>query len=138
MNDAVSLVARILLAQIFLISGFGKLGAGYAPTQGYMESMGLPGALLPLVILLEIGGSLALIAGFFTRWTALALAAFCVVSAIMFHFKPGDQAQMINFMKNLAMTGGFLMLFVHGAGALSIDAKRGGTSVRHGGMADRR
>ena len=138
MNDAVALIARILLAQIFLISGLGKLGAGYAPTQGYMESVGLPGALLPLVILLEIGGSLALIVGFLTRWAALALAAFCLVSAIMFHFKLGDQAQMINFMKNLAMTGGFLMLFVHGAGALSIDAKRGGAPGRHAGTADRR
>jgi putative oxidoreductase len=124
MNDAVALLARILLAQIFLISGLGKLGAGYAATQGYMESVGVPGLLLPLVILLEIGGSLAVLFGFFTRWAALALALFCVASALLFHLKLGDQGQMINFMKNLAMTGGFLMLFVHGPGAWSVDAKR--------------
>jgi putative oxidoreductase len=124
MNDAVTLVARVLLAQIFLISGIGKLGAGYAATQGYMTSVGVPGALLPLVIALEIGGSLALIAGFLTRWAALALAAFCVASALLFHLEFGNQAQMINFMKNLAMAGGLLMLYVHGAGGFSVDAKR--------------
>lgn len=124
MNNAIVLVARIFLAQIFLLSGIGKLGAGYAGTQGYMEAMGLTGALLPLVILLEIGGGLALIAGFFSRWVALALAAFCIVSALIFHRNFGDQMQMIMFMKNFAMAGGLLMLYVHGAGGFSVDAKR--------------
>src|SRR5689334_12816103 len=119
MNNAVTLVARILLAHMFLISGIGKLGAGYAATQGYMASMGIPGALLPLVIALEIGGGIALLAGFLTRWAALALAAFCIVSGLLFHSNFSDQAQMINFMKNLSIAGGMLMLFVHGAGALS-------------------
>lgn len=123
MNAATTLIARILLAHIFIISGLGKLGAGYAGTQGYMEAMGLPGMLLPLVIALEIGGGLALIAGFMTRWAALALAAFSVVSALIFHANFGDQIQMIMFMKNLAMAGGLLLLYVHGAGALSVDAK---------------
>jgi putative oxidoreductase len=124
MNNAIVLAARILLAQIFLLSGFGKLGAGYAGTQGYMEAMGVPGALLSLVILLEIGGGLALVFGFMTRWAALALALFCVVGAFLFHTNFGDQTQSIMFMKNLAMAGGLLMLYVHGAGALSLDAKR--------------
>lgn len=124
MNNAIVLVARLLLAHIFLISGIGKLGAGYAGTQGYMESMGVPGMLLPLVIALEIGGSLALIAGFCTRWAALALAGFCVAAALLFHRNFGDQIQMIMFMKNFTMAGGMLMLYVHGAGAWSVDAKR--------------
>jgi putative oxidoreductase len=124
MNNVVTLVARILLAHMFLISGIGKLGAGYAGTQGYMTSMGIPGALLPLVIALEIGGGIALVVGFLTRWAALALAAFCIVSALLFHFNFGDQAQMINFMKNFSIAGGMLMLFVHGPGAFSVDAKR--------------
>jgi putative oxidoreductase len=124
MNNAIVLIARILLAHIFLLSGFGKLGAGYAGTQGYMVNMGVSGDLLPLVIALEIGGGLALIAGLFTRWTALALAAFCIVGAVIFHRNFGDQMQMIMFMKNFAMAGGLLMLYVHGAGALSVDAKR--------------
>ncbi|MBI3370515.1 MAG: DoxX family protein [Betaproteobacteria bacterium] len=128
MNNAIVLVARILLAHIFLISGVGKLGAGYAATQGYMAAMGVPGALLPLVIALEIGGGLALVAGFLTRWTALALAGFCVVGAVIFHNDFGNQMQMINYMKNFAMAGGLLLLYVHGAGVFSVDARRQGLS----------
>ena len=105
MNNAIVLIARILLAHIFLLSGIGKLGAGYAATQGYMESMGVPAATLPLVILLEIGGGLALIIGLFTRWAALALAVFCIVGALVFHRNFADQMQMIMFMKNFAMAG---------------------------------
>lgn len=124
MNNAIVLLARLLLAQIFLLAGLSKI-SGYAGAQGYMESMGVPGALLPLVILLEVGGSLALILGFMTRWAALALAGFCVAAALIFHLKPDDQMQMIMLMKNLAMAGGFLLLYVHGAGAYSLDARRG-------------
>jgi putative oxidoreductase len=124
MNNAIVLVARILLAHIFLLSGFGKLGAGYAATQGYMAAMGVSGALLPLVIVAELGGGLAVLLGFMTRWAALGLAVFCVVAALLFHSNFADKMQMINFMKNIAMAGGFLMLYVHGAGAWSIDAKR--------------
>ncbi|MEX6502514.1 DoxX family protein [Pseudomonas zhanjiangensis] len=124
MNSAIVLVARLLLAHIFLLAGFSKI-TGYAGTQGYMESMGIPGALLPLVIALEIGGSLALIVGFLTRWAALALAGFCIASALIFHTNFAEQTQMIMFMKNLAMAGGFLLLYVQGAGAFSLDARRG-------------
>ena len=101
-----------------------RVGAGYAATQGYMDAMGVPGALLPLVIVLEIGGGLALVAGLLTRWAALGLAAFSIASALLFHNNFGDQTQMIMFMKNVAMAGGLLLLYVHGAGAYSIDAKR--------------
>ena len=124
MNNAVILVARLLLAHIFLFSGLSKVGAGYAGTQGYMEAMGVPGILLPFVIVLEMGGGLALIVGFFTRWAALALAGFCVIAAAVFHHNLSDQIQMIMFMKNFAMAGGLLLLYVHGAGAFSLDAKR--------------
>ena len=124
MNNAIVLVARILLAHIFLLSGIGKLGAGYAATQGYMAAMGVPGAVLPLVIALEIGGGLALVLGFLTRWAALGLAGFCVVAALLFHFNFADKMQMIMFMKNLAMAGGLLLLHVHGPGAWSLDARR--------------
>ncbi len=124
MNNAIVLVARLLLAHIFLLAGLGKI-TGYAGTQGYMESMGVPGALLPLVIALEIGASLAVIVGFLTRWAALALAGFCLAAALIFHRNWSDQIQMIIFMKNFAMAGGFLLLYVQGAGAFSIDAWRG-------------
>lgn len=123
-NNAVMLLARLLLAQVFLVSGLEKLVTGYAATQRYMESMGIPGFLLPLVIALEIGGSLALIAGFLTRWAALALAVFSLVAAATFHSSFGDQTQTIMFMKDLAMAGGLLLLWAHGAGAYSLDGRR--------------
>jgi putative oxidoreductase len=123
-KDAGNLTGRIFIAALFLMAGIGKLGAGYAGTQGYMESMGVPGILLPLVIALEIGGAILVLAGLWTRLAALALAGFTVVSAVLFHADFSDQMQMIMFMKNFAIAGGFLFLAVGGAGAWSIDARR--------------
>src|SRR3546814_18334943 len=84
MNAVLLLLGRAGLSLIFIISGWGKI-AGYAATQSYMEAMGVPGALLPLVIALELGGGLAILAGAFIRWIAVALAAFSVVAALIFH-----------------------------------------------------
>lgn len=122
MKDATTLLGRLGLALIFVLSGFAKLGAGYAATQGYMEAMGVSGALLPLVIAAEIGGGLAIATGLLTRWAALGLAVFSVASAVLFHFDLGDQNQFIHFTKNLAMAGGFLVLAANDAGRLSLDA----------------
>ncbi len=119
------LVARVLMSVIFLISGIGKIG-DYAGTQAYMNKMGVPGKLLPLVILLEIGGSLAILFGWKTRWAAVALAGFCLLAALFFHTHFNNQIQTIMFMKNLTMAGGFLILALHGAGQWSMDRKRGG------------
>jgi putative oxidoreductase len=121
MNATTSLLGRLGLSLIFIISGWGKI-AGYAATQQYMEAMGVPGALLPLVIALELGGGLAILGGAFTRWVALALAAFSLAAAALFHGNLGDANQAIAFWKNLAMAGGFLMLVANGAGAFSLDA----------------
>ncbi|MBP6366967.1 MAG: DoxX family protein [Nitrosomonas sp.] len=126
MEKVSQLVARILLGQIFLISGFFKM-TGYEGTQGYMEAMGVPGVLLPLVILLEVGGGLAIITGWQTRWIAFLLAVFTVAAGVIFHSNFADQIQMIMFMKNLAIAGGFLLLAVHGAGGFSLDARRSKT-----------
>jgi len=120
MNTSLALLGRVGLSLIFIISGWGKIAA-YAGTQQYMESAGLPGGLLPLVIALELGGGLAILSGVFTRWIALALAAFAITSAALFHANIDDAAQAINFWKNVAMAGGFLMLAAHGAGTLSLD-----------------
>jgi putative oxidoreductase len=120
MEKYINFVGRILLAHIFLLAGINKI-TGYSGTQGYMEAMGIPGMLLPLVILLEIGGALALIAGWQTRLAAYALALFSIVSALIFHSNLGDQMQMILFMKNWAMAGGLLVLAANGAGAYSLD-----------------
>lgn len=122
MDNYIKLLGRILMAQIFIIAGIGKI-MGYAGTQAYMASHGVPGVLLPLVILLEIGGGLALVLGWKTRWVAYALALFCVAAALIFHHDFANAMQKINFMKNLAMAGGFLILAASGAGALSLDKK---------------
>jgi putative oxidoreductase len=116
-----NLIARIFLASLFLMAGISKLGAGYAGTQAYMDAMGVSPSLLPLVIILEIGGAIALIVGFKTKLTALLLAGFTLVAAILFHGNFADQMQSILFMKNIAITGGLLVLVTAGAGRLSID-----------------
>ena len=119
-SNALDVAGRAGLAAIFLISGLSKLGQ-YAGTQGYMEAMGVPGALLPLVIAVEVLGGAAILTGAYTRWAAFILAGFSVVSAFLFHANFADQVQSIMFWKNIAMAGGFLGYLVHGAGAWSVD-----------------
>jgi len=117
------LAGRVLIALLFLLAGINKIG-GYAGTQGYMEAMGVPGMLLPLVILLEVGGAIAIILGWRTRLVAFLLAGFTLLSALIFHRALGDQMQFILFMKNLAIAGGFLFLVARGAGEWSLDGRR--------------
>lgn len=116
------LVGRTFLAAIFLLSGLGKIGA-YAGTAAYMASAGVPGALLPAVIALEVVGAIAITLGWKTRLAALLLAGFTLLSGVIFHSNFADQIQMIMFMKNVAITGGFLLLVANGAGALSLDRR---------------
>ncbi|MBO9558761.1 MAG: DoxX family protein [Caulobacter sp.] len=123
MNNLYALLGRIGLSLIFILSGWSKLAA-YAGTEQYMQAMGVPGALLPLVIALEIGGGLAVLAGVFTRSSALALAVFSLAAGVLFHADLADQNQFIHLMKNVAIGGGFLMLAANGAGAFSVDAWR--------------
>ncbi len=123
MNTLVELAGRILLGHIFVMAGISKLGEGYAGTAGYMESMGIPGGLLPVVIAVEIVGGLMVILGFKARWAAYALAGFCIVSAAIFHYNFADQMHMILFMNNISMAGGLLLLSAHGASELSLDNK---------------
>ena len=113
-------IGRLFLSMIFIFSGFTKI-TGYAATQGYMESMGVPGMLLPLVIAVELFGGLAILLGFKARFVAILLVGFNIISALIFHQFWIDESQMNPFMKNIAMAGGFLMIFAHGAGAYSID-----------------
>lgn len=118
------LAGRILIALIFITAGYGKIG-GFAATQGYMETMGVPGALLPLVIVTELGGGILIVLGLFTRYTALALAGFTLLTGLLFHANPADQTQQILLMKNLAIAGGFLFLVANGAGKISLDRRLG-------------
>lgn len=114
---------RILLAHIFLLSGLSKIGA-YAATAGYMESAGVPAALLPVVIATELGGSLALIIGWRTRIGAFLLAGFTLIAACIFHNNFVDQIQQMQFMKDISIAGGLLLLVARGAGPMSLDARR--------------
>ena len=120
LNNAAMLLGRIGLAAIFIIAGYSKIG-GYAGTQAYMAKMGVPGALLPLVILTELGGGLLILAGYQTKIVSVLLAGFCVISGVLFHSAPD---QFNHLMKNFAIAGGFLALFAAGAGAWSIDGRK--------------
>ena len=125
------LATRLLMAAIFVLSGIGKI-ANPAATIGYINAMGLPFPELALAgaIGVEVIGGLLLVAGFYTRPVALALAAFSIVTGLVFHSAVGDQNQMIHLMKNLAMAGGLLQIAAFGAGTLSLDARRAPGAVR--------
>jgi putative oxidoreductase len=122
-QDLAAPVGRILLALMFLLAGLNKI-SGYAGMQGYMESMGVPGALLPLVIALEVLGGITLMLGWHTRLTAFLLAGFTLLATLIFHSNLGDQTQMLFFMKNLSIAGGLLLAVSHGAGPYSIDNRQ--------------
>lgn len=123
MDKAIELIGRVLLGHIFLMAGLSKIGEGYAGTSGYMESMGIPGSMLPLVIILELVAGAMVVVGFKVKWAAYALAAFTLVAAFIFHSNFADQMQMILFMKNLSIAGGLLLLSTYGSGLLSLDKK---------------
>jgi putative oxidoreductase len=115
------LSGRALLSAMFITAGFSKLGA-YAGTEAYMESVGVPGLLLPAVIALEIVGGLAILAGYRAKFAALLLAGFTLMAALIFHSDFSQPMQYILFSKNLAIAGGFLVLFAHGAGDWTLQA----------------
>src|SRR6267143_6874285 len=121
-QKASELGGRILLSVLFLLSGLGKIGA-YAGTAAYMSSVGVPGALLPAVIATEVLGALAVIVGWKTRVIAFLLAGFSLLTAVVFHNNFGDQIQMIMFLKNVSIAGGYLLLVANGPGPLSIDRR---------------
>ncbi len=123
LDPYIALVGRFMIALIFLLSGFSK-ATGFSGTQAYMESVGVPGILLPLVVLLEIGGALAIILGWQTRVVAFLFAGFSILTALIFHNQFSDQQQYFTFMRNISMAGGFLILVRFGAGEFSLDNRR--------------
>jgi putative oxidoreductase len=120
--NATELLGRVLLAALFLLSGIGKITA-YDAMAGYMAAVGVPSALLPLVIATEVFGSLAIMIGWKTRIVSILLAGFTLLTAVLFHRNFADQIQMTMFLKNLSIMGAFLILAVHGAGKFSVDAR---------------
>jgi putative oxidoreductase len=121
-KNIAELAGRGFLAVLFLLSGLSKIGA-YAATAGYMSSVGVPGVLLPVVIVTEVVGALAIILGWQTRISAFLLAGYTLLAALIFHTKFADQIEMINFLKNVSIAGGFLLLVANGAGPLSLDRR---------------
>ena len=129
-QNSAALAGRILLALIFIISGYGKIG-GYAGTAGYMASKGLPmvDVLLPLTILIELGGGVLIALGWKARWAAAVTFLFLIPVTFVFHNPAGldpaaAQTQMIQLLKNLSIMGGMLGLFAFGPGGFSLDAKK--------------
>ena len=127
--NAASLIGRILLALIFITSGWGKIG-GFEGTAGYMASKGLPmvQVLLVLTILIELGGGILLAVGYKARWAALAIALFLVPVTFIFHRYwgiPADEVmnQTNHFFKNVAIIGGMLIVFAFGPGGWSVDKR---------------
>jgi putative oxidoreductase len=121
LSGPLMLVARVMLAYILVIEGAEKI-ATYADVVQYMQDSGVDGRLLPLVILTELGGGLLVLFGLWTRWAAIALAGYCLLTALLFHL---GADQVIELRKNVAMAGGYLALAVFGPGGWSLDGWRG-------------
>ena len=120
---AAALAGRLLLSALFLHEAWSKLAA-YNAALAYMQAFGVPGQLLPLAIAVELICGLLILVGYQTRAAAIILAGFCVATAALFHTRFADRNQLLHFEKDLAIAGGFLVLFARGAGAWAIDAMR--------------
>lgn len=122
--QAVALLGRVLMSAIFLMGGYRKLMAP-AATMGMLTHYHLPvvGAAYALAVVVELGGGALVLIGWKTRLVAPVMAVWCVATALVAHWHPDDTMQMIHFMKNLCMAGGFLQLAVYGAGRLSLDRR---------------
>lgn len=121
MKNLTEITGRVLLGTFFVMAGAGKIGSAYAGTAGYMDSMGVSGMLLPLVICLEIIAGLMIITGFKLHWASYALAVFSLIAAFIFHFNFADQIQSIMFMKNVAIAGALLIIATNSVGEWSVD-----------------
>jgi len=120
MKMALELIARFLIAQIFLVSAAQKI-ITFDATKAFMDQLGISGDLLLPVIVIEMALGIMIVVGLWTRWAALGLGLFCLLTAILIHFNWEDPIQAVMYMKNLTMAGGIFLLVVHGAGRLSLD-----------------
>ena len=122
MANIADLSGRILISALFLLNGIFKI-SNYDGTIGWMESFGMPGILLIPAIILEIAGPVLIIIGYKTKLAAGLLSLFCIATAFIFHNDFANQMQLTSFLKNIALAGGFLILFVNGAKGFSLDNK---------------
>jgi putative oxidoreductase len=127
MQKYIPLVARAFLAAIFLYSGFNKI-PGFSGTQQYMAASGIPagltGILLVGAIVCELLGGLSVLLGYKARWGAIALIIFLIPASLIFHTNFAERMQIIQFMKNLGLLGGLLMVYCFGSGPLSLDQQQ--------------
>ena len=122
-QNPADLAGRVLMVILFLLAAFAKI-RGYAGTEAYMASAGVPASLLPLVILTELGGSVLILLGLWTRLAAFLLAGFTLLAGAIFHHAIGNAIQQLMLLKDISIAGGFLVLVAHGAGDWSLDARR--------------
>ncbi len=122
--QALALLGRVLMSAIFLRGGYGKLMAPTA-TMGMFTHYHLPlvGAAYALAVVVELLGGALVLVGWKMRLVAPVMAVWCIATALVAHLHPDDTMQMINFMKNLCMAGGFLQLAAFGAGRFSVDRR---------------
>ena len=122
MTNIIDFVARILISALFLLNGFFKI-SNYDGTVGWMEGFGIPGILIIPAIILEIVGPILIILGYKAKIAAGFLSLFCIATAIIFHNDFSDQMQLGSFLKNIALAGGFLFIFINGTKDFSLDKK---------------
>ena len=122
MANMADLIGRILISALFLLNGIFKI-SNYDGTIGWMESFGVPGILIIPAIIVEIAGPVLIIIGYKTKLAAGLLSLFCIATAFIFHNDFANQMQLTSFLKNIALAGGFLILFVNGAKGFSLDNK---------------
>ena len=122
MTNIIDFVARILISALFLLNGIFKI-SNYDGTVGWMEGFGIPGILLIPAIILEIVGPILIILGYKAKIAAGLLSLFCIATAVIFHNDFSDQMQLGSFLKNIALAGGFLFIFINGTKDFSLDKK---------------
>ena len=122
LQNLTMLVGRVMLAAMMFWTGYGRL-MSYASIHNYVNDWGVPHAFKPFIILWEVGAGLLILTGIYTKPAALAAALFCIVSGFVVHLHDGDELQLIDFMKNIALLGGFLYVAACGAGSYSVDAR---------------
>jgi putative oxidoreductase len=122
MINILDLLGRIFISLIFLLSGFSKIG-NYEGTVDWMESLGMPGIFLIPAIALEIIAPIFIVIGYKVKISAALLSLFCIATAVIFHNDFSNQMQIISFMKNIGLAGGFLFLVINGAKDFSLDKK---------------
>ena len=122
MTNILDLIGRVFISFVFLLSGFNKIGS-YEGTVNWMESFDIPGIFLIPSIILEIAAPILIMVGYKVKISAALLSLFCIATALIFHNDFSNQMQFISFMKNMALSGGFLFLVVNGAKNFSLDKK---------------